>query len=136
MSTRSDQEEGTLARAEDMLLEAEPGPLYPWVRRASYIEALLFIGLLVFWLVPGYPDATFAFGLAHGIGYLILLSLIWVAFLRRQVPLWLLAATATPLGPFGSVVGIVLWDRSRARAADTSRERRGGPRRGSTRPAP
>lgn len=117
MSAPPEPDQGTLERAEDMLLEAEPGPLYPWVRRVSYGEALLFIGLLVFWLLPGYPDETFAFGLAHGIGYLVLLSLIWVAFLRRQVPLWLLAATATPLGPFGSVVGIVLWDRSRARRA-------------------
>lgn len=115
MSDSSDAGESLGARAEDMLLEAEPGPLYVWVRRASYAELVLFAALIVFWLLPGYPDATFGFGLAHGVGYLVLLSLIWVAFLRRQVPLWLLAATATPLGPIGSVAGIWLWDRSRRR---------------------
>ncbi len=98
-----------------MLREAEPGALYPWVRRASYIELGLFVALLFFWLTPGFPRETFIFGLGHGIGYLLLLALIWVAFIRHQVPLWLLAATATPLGPVGSVVGIELWDRSRAR---------------------
>lgn len=117
MSAPPEAPEGARERAEDMLLAAEPGNLYSWVRRVSYAESLLFVGLLVFWLLPGHPDETFAFGLAHGIGYLALLSLIWVAFLRRQVPLWLLAATATPLGPFGSVAGIVLWDRRRARKA-------------------
>lgn len=128
MSPASDPQESRLERAEDMLIAAEPGALYPWVRRASYVELALFAALIVFWLLPGYPRETFIFGLGHGVGYLVLLSLIWVAFLRRQVPLWLLGATATPLGPVGSVIGIGLWDRSR--------RRRGGPRRGSTRPAP
>jgi hypothetical protein len=37
--------------------------------------------------------------------------------LRHEVPFWLLAATFTPLGPIGSVIGISVLDRRRAAAA-------------------
>jgi len=32
--------------------------------------------------------------------------LLWVAILRREAPFWLFAATLTPVGPVGSVIGI------------------------------
>jgi hypothetical protein len=44
----------------------------------------------------------------HGLGYVALCLLIWVAILRHQAPYPLLAATLTPVGPFGSVLGIAL----------------------------
>ncbi len=83
-----------------------PGALYPWVKRASYVELALFSALIVFWLVPGFHAEEFAFGLGHGLGYLGLCLLIWIAAVRREVPYWLLAATLTPVGPLGSVIGI------------------------------
>lgn len=93
-------------RTAEALRKPVPGALYPWVKRASYLELALFSALVVFWLLPGFHDEEFAFGLGHGIGYVALCLLIWIAALRREVPYWLLAATLTPVGPLGSVIGI------------------------------
>jgi len=83
-----------------------PGPLFTWVKRVSFVELAIFAGLLVVWAIPGLERATFVFGLAHGIGYIALCLLLWVAILRREAPFWLFAATLTPVGPVGSVIGI------------------------------
>lgn len=83
-----------------------PGPLFVWVKRASFVELAIFIGLLIVWAIPGLEYATFLFGLAHGIGYLALCLLLWITILRREAPFWLFAATLTPVGPVGSVIGI------------------------------
>ena len=37
--------------------------------------------------------------------------MIWVACVRREAPYTLLAATLTPVGPVGSVIGIELIER-------------------------
>jgi len=95
------------------LREPRPGALYPWVKRASYIELALFAGLLVVWLLPGLEGPTFAFGLGHGIGFICLALLVWAAVLRREVPYSLLAATLTPVGPVGSVIAIEYLERRR-----------------------
>ena len=42
--------------------------------------------------------------------------LIWIAVLRREAPYWLLAATLTPVGPVGSVIGIGYIERRDERA--------------------
>jgi hypothetical protein len=92
-----------------------PGPLFEWVRRVSYLELAIFAGLLVVWAIPGLAELTFLFGLAHGIGYLALCLLLWIAILKREAPFWLFAATLTPVGPVGSVIGIAWIDRRVAR---------------------
>ena len=78
---------------------------------ASWVELGLFTALLVFWLLPGFEDETFIFGLSHGIGFIALCLLIFVAVLRREAPYWLLAASLTPAGPVGSVIGIEVIER-------------------------
>ncbi len=88
-----------------------PGKLFPWVKAASWIELGLFAALLFFWLAPGYHDQTSLFGLLHGLGFIALCVLIFVAIIRREAPWPLLAATLTPVGPVGSVVGIELIER-------------------------
>jgi hypothetical protein len=88
-----------------------PGPLFRWVKLASWLESGLFCALLFFWLAPGYEHQTSIFGLAHGLGYIVLCLLIMAAIIRREVPWPLLAATLTPVGPFGSVVGVELIER-------------------------
>ena len=93
------------------LRPARPGVLYPWLRRASWLESAIFAGLLVVWIAPGADGATAAFGWAHGIGYLALLFGIFAGVLRHEVPFWLLAATFTPVGPLGSLVGFAVLDR-------------------------
>ena len=63
------------------------------------MELGLFAALLFFWLMPGFEHETFIFGLAHGIGYIALCLLIFVAIVRREAPWPLLAAIADPGRP-------------------------------------
>jgi hypothetical protein len=81
------------------------------VKIASWFELGLFTALLVFWIAPGYPSETALFGLLHGVGYLGLCALIFWAIMRREAPWPLLAATLTPFGPLGAVIGIELIER-------------------------
>jgi len=85
--------------------------MFGWVKIASWVELALFAILLVVWLAPGLEHATFLAGLAHGVGYIALALLIWIAVLRRQAPYTLLAATLTPVGPVGSVIAIAWIER-------------------------
>ncbi len=88
-----------------------PGRMFKLVKVASWIELGLFAGLLFFWLAPGFEHQTFLFGLGHGLGYVALCLLIVVAVVMREAPWPLLAATLTPVGPVGSVIGIGLIER-------------------------
>jgi hypothetical protein len=81
------------------------------VKYASWFESGLFAALLVFWIAPGYHSETSLFGLLHGIGYLALLALILLAVFRREAPWPLLAASLTPVGPFGTLLGVELIER-------------------------
>lgn len=78
------------------------------VKIVSWIELALFAALLYFWLAPGYEHETFISGLSHGIGFIVLAVIMLVACLIREAPYPLLAATLTPVGPVGSVIGIAL----------------------------
>jgi hypothetical protein len=100
-----------VARVDAALRKPVPGALFPWVKLASYVELVLFAALLAFWLLPGFEHETFIFGLSHGLGFIALALLIWIAVLRREAPYWLLAATLTPAGPVGSVIGIEYMER-------------------------
>ena len=98
-----------------------PGRLFRWVKICSWIESALFATLLFFWIAPGYPSETSLFGLMHGIGYLGLLALIFWAVMRREAPWPLLAASLTPIGPFGTLIGIELIERRGWGIAGTDR---------------
>ena len=91
--------------------------MWIWVKRLSFLELAIFAGLLLVWAIPGLKEPTFWFGLAHGIGYIALCLLLWVAILRREAPFWLFAATLTPVGPVGSVIGIEYIERRDRREA-------------------
>jgi hypothetical protein len=99
-----------------VLRRPAPGALWPWVKRASWFELAIFTVLIVFWVLPGFDQETFIFGLSHGIGYIALCILIWIAILRHEAPYTLLAATLTPVGPLGSVIAVEVIERRRRRA--------------------
>jgi hypothetical protein len=107
--------------------------MFSWVKRASYFELALFSALIVVWLAPGMQSETAALGLAHGLGFVALAILIWIAVIRHEAPYTLLAATLTPVGPVGSVIAIHYIERKPPAA---EQERRGGTAKGVTRPAP
>ncbi len=98
-------------RPSDVLRRPKPGPLFRVVKVVSWIELVLFGILLVVWLAPGMEHETFYAGMAHGIGFIALALLIWVAVLRREAPYTLLAATLTPVGPVGSLIAIEVIER-------------------------
>jgi len=95
-----------------------PGRLFVWVKRISWVELVVFAGLLAFWLLPGFETETMVFGWAHGLGFIVLCLVIWVACIRREAPYTLLAATLTPVGPVGSVLGVELIERKGWGVAD------------------
>ena len=76
-----------------------PGPLFRWVKRFSWVELAIFSALIVFWLAPGFETETMVFGWAHGLGFVALCVVIWIAAVRREAPYTLLAATLTPGRP-------------------------------------
>jgi len=88
-----------------------PGRVFGWVKVLSWVESAVFAGLLVVWLAPGMKEATFWFGLGHGIGYVALVLLLLYATVKREAPWPLLAASLTPIGPFGTLIGIELIER-------------------------
>ena len=92
-----------------------PGAMFTWVKRASYIELALFAALIVVWVAPGLDGPTAILGLSHGIGFIALALLIWLAVLRHEAPYTLLAATLTPVGPVGSVIAIHYIERTGGR---------------------
>jgi hypothetical protein len=104
-----------------VLRTPKPAALWPWVKRASWFELALFVALIVFWVLPGFERETFIFGLSHGIGYIGLVIFIWIAVLRREAPYTLLAATLTPVGPLGSVIGIAAIERRQARSGQRAK---------------
>lgn len=93
------------------LSKPTPGPTFRWVKWLSWVELGIFSLLILFWLVPGFEAETMVFGWAHGLGFVVLCIVIWVACGRREAPYTLLAATLTPVGPVGSVIGIELIER-------------------------
>ncbi len=111
----SERETTRAADPAEPLRKATPGALWPWVKRASWVELAIFAALCFFWLAPGYDHEAMIFGWAHGLGFIALCVLIWVAILRREAPYTLLAATLTPVGPLGSVIGIGVIERRRRR---------------------
>jgi len=93
------------------LKKPTPGPLFARVKLLSWIELGVFAALIAFWLLPGFETETMIFGWAHGLGFVVLCIAIWVACGKREAPYTLLAATLTPVGPVGSVIGIELIER-------------------------
>jgi len=96
------------------------GKMFPWVKWASLAELAVFTALVVVWLAPGLEGPTSVLGLAHGLGFVALCILIWIAVLRREVPFWLLASALTPVGPVGSSIGVSYIEHKERRGSEGS----------------
>jgi len=84
-----------------------------FVRAFTHVESAIFAALLVVWLADVDETAKFVLGLTHGVGFLSLCAVIWVACLRGALA-WPILAAAALLTPFGSSVAIE-WSRRRSR---------------------
>ena len=86
------------------------------VRLYSALEAVLFTTLLVVWIGGFSRHLQEVLGWTHGIGWLILCVLVYRGARRGVFPWPLVAATFSPLGPYGSTIGFeVLVRRGRGR---------------------
>ena len=70
----------------------------------SFTHSTIYTLLLVAWIVPGFKQATFVLGLAHGIGWIVMSLLCLYAVRRRTIPLRVGVAVAV-IGGIGPFVG-------------------------------
>jgi hypothetical protein len=86
------------------------------VRLYAAAESLVFTALLVTWIGGLNEDLKLVLGWVHGFGWIALCLLVLWGWIRRIFPGPLLAATVSPAGPLGALIGFeVLVRRRRAR---------------------
>jgi hypothetical protein len=83
----------------------------------SFIHSAVYTVLLVVWLVPGLPGWEAIFGMAHGLGWIVMSLACLVALRLRVIDLRLAVAVAV-LGGIGPFIGSYeFWRQARARPA-------------------
>ena len=89
------------------------------LKRLSFTHSAIYLTLLVVWIVPGLHPEEFAFGLAHGLGWIgMCLLCVWAAR-ARVIPLRLAVAIAV-VGAVGPFVGSYEFVREQRRRASVS----------------
>ncbi len=83
------------------------------VRIYSALESAIFAALLVFWIGGLSKHMQMVLGWTHGIAWIGLGIAVAVGCRRGVFPWALLAATVSPIGPFGSSAGLELLRRER-----------------------
>lgn len=93
--------------------------LFALLRALSFLNSLVFLGLLLFWLLPGHEAETRVFGWGHGSLWIVLSLLSLVALRRHVIPFWLAVVVVVigGVGPFAGTAGFVVETRRRAGAA-------------------
>jgi hypothetical protein len=76
-----------------------------FIRAFTHVESAIFAALLVVWIGDIDETAKFVLGLTHGIGFLTLCAVIYLACVRGALA-WPILAAAVLLTPFGSSIGI------------------------------
>ena len=79
-------------------------PSFTTLKHLSFAHSTVYAVLLVAWLIPGLHVLEFVFGLAHGVGW-ILMCLLCVAALRARVISLQLAVAVAVIGAVGPFVG-------------------------------
>lgn len=90
------------------------------VRIYSALESVIFAALLVVWIGGMSQHTQLVIGWVHGVAWICLGISVAVGCRRGVFPWPLLAATVSPLGPFGSTLGIELLRRQRLGAQASS----------------
>jgi len=79
-------------------------PSFTTLKRLSFAHSTVYAILLTVWIVPGLHTLEFIFGLAHGVGW-ILMCLLCVEALRARVIQLQLAVAVAVIGAVGPFVG-------------------------------
>jgi hypothetical protein len=86
------------------------------VRIYSALESLVFTALLVVWIGGMSKHTQLLLGWVHGIAWICLSTAVAIGCRIGVFPWPLLAATVSPIGPFGSSIGLELLRRRRVGA--------------------
>jgi hypothetical protein len=83
---------------------------------ASFTHSTIYFCLLVVWIVPGLHGLEFVFGMAHGVGWILMCIACVVALRMAIIPLRLAVAVAVigAIGPFVGSYEFVREERRRA----------------------
>jgi hypothetical protein len=79
-------------------------PSFATLKHLSFAHSTVYAVLLVVWIIPGLHGAELVFGLAHGIGWILMCVLCLEALRARVIPLRLAVAVAI-IGAVGPFVG-------------------------------
>jgi hypothetical protein len=79
-------------------------PSFTTLKYLSFAHSTVYAILLTVWLVPGLHTLEFVFGLAHGLGWILMCVLCIEALRARVIPLPLAVAVAV-IGAIGPFVG-------------------------------
>jgi hypothetical protein len=92
------------------------------LKRLSFTHSAIYLTLLVVWLVPGLHPLEFVFGMAHGLGWILMCVLVLAAVRARVIPLRLGVAVAVigAIGPFVGSFEFIREERRRRAAAPTA----------------
>ena len=79
-------------------------PSFTTLKYLSFAHSTVYAILLTVWLVPGLHGLEFVFGLAHGVGW-ILMCVLCIEALRARVISLQLAVAVAVIGAVGPFVG-------------------------------
>jgi hypothetical protein len=79
-------------------------PSFTTLKHLSFTHSTVYAVLLTVWLVPGLHTLEFVFGLAHGVGWIVMCLLCIEALRARVISLQLAVAVAV-IGAVGPFVG-------------------------------
>jgi hypothetical protein len=79
-------------------------PSFTTLKYLSFTHSTVYAILLTVWLVPGLHALELVFGLAHGVGWILMCVLCLEALRARVIPLGLAVAVAV-IGAVGPFVG-------------------------------
>jgi len=96
---------------------------YGHLKVASFVHSAIYVTLLTVWLVPGLHGAEFVFGMAHGIGWIVMSLACIVAVRLKTISLRLAVAVAV-LGGVGPFFGTAEFVREGRRRSDPGRPAR------------
>jgi hypothetical protein len=100
-------------------------PSFPTLKHLSFAHSTVYAILLTVWLVPGLHTLEFVFGLAHGVGWILMCVLCIEALRTRVIPLPLAVAVAVigAVGPFVGSYEFVREERRRSLTAANTNPR-------------
>jgi hypothetical protein len=100
-------------------------PSFTVLKHLSFAHSAVYAALLTVWLIPGLPALEFGFGLAHGLGWILMCVLCIEALRTRTIPLPLAVAVAVigAVGPFVGSYEFIREQRRRTLTAPNTSER-------------